>query len=298
MVDERETPTMQQTSTDVLVHKYLEYIEKVELLAPTTVKNRKDILVPMFRVLRKPVERITLHDVDRYYIGRHHDIKASSMGLEKQCLRSFFRYCQEYLEIDMQFRWEVIKRKKDKPAKVKTFTKEQVGEVIGLCKEMQDKLVIALLFETGMRIGELLSLQITDITGTQLRIRGKGEYDRVVYMSQRLADAITHYNASLGRVVGYQFRPLQSHSNHRNDRYTSAYAVRDRIQAAFLRAGHVMYPHQLRHSMAVNWLINGGDLRSLQIILGHSNLETTQRYLQLTDTQMQEIHARTVQSVF
>lgn len=287
---------MLASSTDVLVSSYLEYIEKIELLATTTVDNRRHILVPFFRAVQKAPQDITLQDIDRYYIARHHEIKASSMGAEKQCLRSFFKYCQEYCEIPMLFRWEVIRRKKEKPPKMHTFTKEQVGEVIGLCTELQDKLIIALLFETGIRIGELLVLRIEDISGTQIQVRGKGEYDRVVFMSDRLAEALQHYTK--GRKAGYVFRPLQNHVNHTNDRYISAYAVRDRIQRAFKRCGHTMHPHQLRHSMAINWLLKRGDLRSLQIILGHSNLETTQRYLQLTDVQMQDIYRRTISSVF
>lgn len=287
---------MVNTSTDVLVRNYLEYVEKVELLALSTVNNRRHILVPLFRILNKDVHEITLQDIDKYYIQRHHEIKASSMGIEKQALRSFFKYCQEYCEMDMQFRWEVIKRKKEKPPKIATFTREQVGKVIELCDQVQDRLIIAVLFETGMRIGELLKLQITDIAGTQIQVRGKGEYDRVVYMSERLSEALSDY--ARGRTAGFVFRPLQHHVNHTNDRYVSAYAVRDRIQRAFKRCGHIMHPHQLRHSMAINWLLSGGDTRSLQIILGHSNLETTQRYLQLTDTQMQAIYQRTVTSVF
>lgn len=282
--------------TESVVERYLEYIEKVEHLAKSTVSNRRYILLPYFKELARPLEELTLIDVDNYFIRRASEIKTSSIGAERQAFRSFFRYCQEYLEMPMQFRWEVVRRKKDKPGRVRTFTREEVGEVVGLCDEMQDKLIISLLFETGMRISELLSLRVEDVSGTQIKVRGKGEENRVVFMSERLAEAIAHYGRSKGFVTGFLFRPLQSHKNHTNDRYISAYAVRDRIQRAFSRCGHKMHPHQLRHSFAVNWIMAGGDMRTLQILLGHSNIETTQYYLQFTDVQTQSIYHRVLTS--
>lgn len=277
-----------------LVDRYLEYIAKIENLSPKTVLNRRHILVPFFRFLNVDVSEMTLQDVDRYFMHRATEVKQSSIGAERQALRSFFRYCQEYLEMDMQFRWEVVRRKKMKPGKVQTFNREQVGEVIGLCDELQDKLIIALLFETGIRIGELLSLLVTDIDGAQIRVRGKGEEDRVVFMPERLAEALDCYLRGKGHLSGHVFRPLQKHVNHSNDRYVSAYAVRDRIQRAFLRCGHKMHPHQLRHSFAVNWVEKGGDIRTLQLILGHASIETTQWYLRLSDRQTESIYRRVV----
>jgi integrase/recombinase XerD len=282
--------------TDSLAERYLEYIAKIENLSPKTVQNRRHILIPFFRFLDMEVEGITLQDIDRYFIHRVTEVKLSSIGAEKQTLRSFFRYCQEYLEMDMAFRWDVIRRKKDKPNRVRAFTPEEVAKVINLCPELQDRLVIALLFETGMRIGELLGLQIADIRGTQICIRGKGDQDRVVFMSPALAEAIADYTHRRGHVAGFVFRPLQFHKNHTNDRYVSAYTVRDRIQKAFARCGHKMHPHLLRHSFAINWITKGGDIRNLQLLMGHANIETTMWYLRFVDPQTQAIYHRVLTS--
>ena len=280
------------STTGVVAERYLEYLEKIELLAPNTVKNRRYIVVPFLNFVDKEVADLTLQDVDNYFIQKSGQLKQSSIGIEKQAFRSFFKYCQEYLEMDMQFNWQVIKRKKDKPGRVKTFSRDEIGEVIGLCDSMQDKLMIALMFETGIRIGEMITLCVNHIVGTQIQVRGKGQEDRVVFMSERLSDAISNYVARRGIVSGCIFRPLQNHTSHPSDRYVSLYAVRDRIQRAFLKCGHKMHPHQLRHSFAINWLLSGGDVRTLQILLGHSSIETTQRYLQLTDKQTEAIYHR------
>lgn len=281
---------------DSLVERYLEYIAKIENLSPKTVENRRHILVPFFRFVNLDVAEMTLQDVDRYFMHRATEIKQSSIGAERQALRSFFRYCQEYLEINMSFRWEVVRRKKIKPGKVRTFTQEEVAEVVSRCPEAQDRLVISLMFESGVRIGEVLNLRVEDINGTQIRIRGKGDEDRVVFISERLAEALLDYNFREGFTPGYVFKPLQKHRNHTNDRYVSAYAVRDRIQRAFLRCGHKMHPHQLRHSFAINWIINGGDIRTLQLLLGHASIETTQWYLRLSDLQTHSIYNRVLTS--
>src|ERR1044072_467774 len=292
----REWQIYMPVITSDITERYLEYIEKIDHKVPTTVKNRRHILIPFFRWWDGEITELTLQDIDNYFIERATQIKRSSIGIERQCFRSFFQYCQEYLEMDMQFRWEVITRKKEKPSTVRTYTRKEVGEVIGLGTELQDKLMISLMFETGIRIGELLNLQVHDIHGTQLHIRGKGEEDRTVFMSQRLADAIQHHKACRGFTLGYLFRPLQKHKNHTNDRYVSAYAVRDRIQRAFKRCGYTMKPHHLRHSFAVNWVMNGGDIRTLQIILGHASIETTQWYLRFSDIQTHSIYDRVMSS--
>jgi site-specific recombinase XerD len=278
--------------TTDLTKKYLEYIEKIENLSVRTVENRRHILTPFFRVQTKEISDLTLQDIDNYFIDRSAQVKPSTIGAERQAFRSFFKYCQEYLEMDMQFRWEVIHRKKDKPGRVRTFSKEEVSEVIAGCKHLQDKLIIALMFESGIRIGELLTIQVQDITDVQIRVRGKGAEDRVVFMSEKLAKTIAGYTHAKGYTSGFLFRPVQQHYNTANDRYTSAYAVRDRIKAAFKQCGYSMHPHQLRHSFAVNWIMEGGDIRTLQILLGHASLETTQWYLRLSDRQTQNIYQR------
>src|SRR6185295_9292601 len=278
--------------TDSVVERYLEYIEKIEGLAPSTVLNRRYILLPFFRECDKQPQDMTIQDMDAYFMRRLGEVKRSSLELEKQAFRSFFNYCHGYLEMDLKFRWETIRRKKVKQGKVKTFSREEITQVLEACKETQDKIIISVMVESGMRIGEILKLRIEDISLTQIRVRGKGSNNRVVYISPGLAQAITRYKLSRGYWTGYLFRPLQKHKNHANDCYVSAYGIRDRIERAFAKCGHKMHPHQLRHTFAINWIEAGGDIRTLQILLGHSSIETTQCYLQLTDIQTQSIYNR------
>lgn len=274
------------TATNALIHRYLSHL-KSENIAPTTIENRRHVLEPFFRYVNKEPQQVTLDDIDRYLFERSQACKQSSVQLEKQTIRGFFRYCYEHREMPLQFRWDVVKRRKVKPGKVKTFTPEQIAWVVANCKERQDGLIIALMFETGMRIGEVIKLEALDIQGTSIHVRGKGENDRMVFMTRELSKAIYDHVASRRNYSGYVFRPLQHSSSYKAD------SVRKRIEREFMRTLRVdMHPHQLRHSFAKNWLMQGGDLRTLQILLGHADLTTTQRYLGLTDKETEAIYHR------
>jgi integrase/recombinase XerD len=267
-----------------LLEQYLAYCEKVQGNVPNTVKNRRHVLEPFFKRLNKDdVRHITLFQIDELFILRSAQLKPSSVGIERQAVRSFFAYCQDYRNIDLEFKYTQIKRRRDRPEKIRTFSESELARVIEKEPNEQTKLIIGLMFYAGLRIGEILSLDVDDIRDTQIQVRGKGSKDRLVYMPLELAYVVRDYMVRKRIHTGKLFRPLQAHSNHPPDAYVSAYAVRDHIQRAFARCGHNMKPHHLRHSFAVNWLVHGGDLATLQELLGHESIETTKRYLDLTD---------------
>lgn len=285
-------------NTDVytLMRSYLLYIERVEGLATATVNNRTYILRNFVRYVRgqgiDSVCDIDIQMIDNYILSRD-DLKSSSVGLVKQCIRGFMWYCQHRKKINIGFDYTLIRRKKERPAKARIFTRQEIQQVIKQCENYQDKLMIAVLFETGMRIGELVKLAIEDIRDTEIHVRGKGAKDRTVYITQELANALrTH--AIYNRVYfGPIFRHQIRFDHLITDTYTTGTA-RKRIQRCFEKAGmSPMHPHDVRHSFAIEWLQNGGDIRTLQKILGHESLEVTQVYLQITDNFTQQTYERT-----
>jgi site-specific recombinase XerD len=280
------------TSTAVLVVQYLTYI--TPQYAITTVNNRRSILQKIIRELpTQDVTKLTIFDIEVYLAEKAKVDEPTSISTKRSILRSFFQYCQEYREINLAFQWDAIKRKKVKAPRKKTFTREEITLVLDNCPSRQDKLMIAILFYTGVRISELLNITLEDIRGTQIQVRGKGSYDRVVHMPLWLRQEIREYTALRLYSDGYLFRPLQQHKTHPSNRYITDKTVRHRLKRVFRNVlGKEMHPHQLRHSFAVDWLMRGGDLRTLQIMLGHDSIETTQVYLGLTDNQTGDIYAR------
>lgn len=283
-----------RATTDVVELAY-QYIDSIRNdVAQTTLTNRKHLLLPMLKEIGlNDITKLTIYDIEVYIGSRAAIDKPTTISTRQQVIRSFLQWCQEYKELPLAFHWSLVRRKKVRAPRKVTYSREDIVATMDGCKRAQDRLMIGLLFFTGIRISELLSLKTTDIFGTQIRIRGKGSYDRVVHAPQWLISEVRTFTGMRLVSEGYVFRPLQKHVSHPSDRYISDKEVRKRLQRLFWTVlGKKVDPHQLRHSFAVDWLMRGGDLRTLQIMLGHDSIETTQQYLGLTDIQTGDIYAR------
>lgn len=278
----------------VLFHQYLQFLKGPGPVADKTFLARKSILNQFISSLENPdISELTLLDVDDYLYSISEKVKPSTVNQYKQAFRLFFEFCQARRCIPLQFDYTLIRRTKERPPRVKTFTRAEISTIVSECKHEIDAFMIAVLYETGMRIGELADFRVEDIRETEIQVRGKGEKDRVVMMPPDLAQALRRHLVKRRISRGHVFQPVQQHSNHPNDHFGTM-RMRQRIQNEFHRHGIKMHPHQLRHSFAINWLKAGGDLRSLQKLLGHDSLETTQRYLNFTDNHLSEDYQRRV----
>jgi site-specific recombinase XerD len=158
-------------------------------------------------------------------------------------------------------------------------------------RALRDRAILEVLFSTGLRVSELCALtRYIDLERGEISIRGKGEKIRVVFFSEGARKAIKEYlkkrvdaeealfvsiaknGKILGRIIPRAIQRLVDH-----------YAREAGI------AKHV-HPHELRHSFATDLLINGADLRSVQELLGHANISTTQVYTHLTNKELREVH--------
>jgi len=156
-------------------------------------------------------------------------------------------------------------------------------------KNLRDKAILELLFSTGLRVSELCSLpRDIDLKKDEFSIRGKGEKVRVVFLSEQAKDSIKNYlkkrtdmDDALFINLGKSGR-LTSRSVERIVKY---YAIKAGISKK-------VTPHGLRHSFATDLLSNGADLRSVQMLLGHANITTTQVYTHVTDKHLREIHKK------
>lgn len=156
---------------------------------------------------------------------------------------------------------------------------------------LRDRAIMELFFSTGLRVSELCALtRDLDITRDEFSVRGKGEKVRVVFLSPEAKKAIAEYEKARKDTEDALF-VRYSRGGNAGDRITPR-SVERIIKAYAIKAGitRKVTPHVIRHSFATDLLENGADLRSVQALLGHANIATTQVYTHVTDKHLKEIH--------
>lgn len=164
---------------------------------------------------------------------------------------------------------------------------------------LRDKALLELLFSTGLRVSELCSLnRDLDLSRDEFSVRGKGEKVRVVFLSPAAKKAIKEYVDKRGDVDDALFVQMGPTSRKASQgaaglRLTPR-SVERLVKRYAVKAGitRKVTPHVIRHSFATDLLENGADLRSVQALLGHQNIATTQVYTHLTDKHLRDIHKR------
>jgi site-specific recombinase XerD len=164
---------------------------------------------------------------------------------------------------------------------------------------LRDRAIIELLFSSGLRVSELVNLN-RDYVNTERRefmVRGKGQKDRPVFISESASQHVKNYLQSRTDALPPLFLNY-SRNNHSdnsgNFRRLSPRSIQRIINKYTRLAGitkHVS-PHTLRHSFATDLLMNGADIRSVQTMLGHSSISTTQVYTHVTDEHLREVHEK------
>jgi len=233
------------------------------------------------------------------YKLRREGLSARSMGRAISCMRGFFRFSlrEGLLSYDPTSHLESPQFRAKLPF---ALSEEEVERLLSAPagqrpREMRDKAMIEILYATGMRVSELvgLSLQSVDLTVGYVRCMGKGSKERIVPLG---SSAITHLKSYLessrprllgGRLSSHLFvgpsgRPL------------TRQCFWQMIRRLALKAGisKKVTPHTLRHSFATHLLERGADIRSVQMMLGHSDISTTQIYTHITKDRLKEIHRR------
>ncbi len=153
-------------------------------------------------------------------------------------------------------------------------------------KSLRDKAILELLFSTGLRVSELCALpRDLDWSSPEISVRGKGGKVRLVFVSDAAREAVKKYLAARKDMEEHLFLSSKNQALNRRsvERIVKFYAIKAGISKRVV-------PHSLRHLFATDLLRNGADLRSVQALLGHANIMTTQIYTHVTDKHLREIH--------
>lgn len=160
-------------------------------------------------------------------------------------------------------------------------------------KSLRDRAILELLFSTGLRVSELSALdRDIDLGKDELSVRGKGEKVRVVFLSPRAKAALREYLAKRSDMDEALFIQLGKNAAAAASLRLTPRSVERIVKHYAVAAGisKKVTPHVIRHSFATDLLENGADLRSVQAMLGHANIATTQVYTHVTDRHLKEVH--------
>ncbi|MBP6884886.1 MAG: tyrosine-type recombinase/integrase [Candidatus Pacebacteria bacterium] len=161
---------------------------------------------------------------------------------------------------------------------------------------LRDKAILELFFSTGLRLAELCSLNSDlDLSKDEFSIRGKGEKVRVVFLSESAKEAIKKYLKKRTDMDEPMFVQFSKNKNSATGGARLTPRSIERMVKKYATTAGIsrkVTPHILRHSFATDLLENGADIRSVQVMLGHANIQTTQIYTHVTDKALKEIHKK------
>ncbi|MHC4177007.1 MAG: tyrosine recombinase XerC [Planctomycetota bacterium] len=213
-------------------------------------------------------------------------------------LRSFYKYLvrQGHLPTSPV---SVIRTPRQDKRLPKCLDMEQINALlsapdVGTLLGARDRAVLETLYSAGLRIGELVSLDVEDLDefGEALRIRGKGKKERLAPMGSHALASIRHY--LLKRTESFGTEPAGPLFVNRSGKRLTDRSIRRKLDKYLLAAGIPLHisPHVLRHSFATHMLNAGADLRSVQEMLGHESLSTTQIYTHVTTSRLKQVYER------
>jgi site-specific recombinase XerD len=284
--------------------QFLEYIEIERGRAVKTVENYDHYLTRYFLQMKvKDVNDISEQNIRefRLWLNRQTGTGGDSMKRRTQnyymiALRAFLKFLRKReIECVSPERIELAKlpeRELDliTPAELKRLLASAEGTEL---HEIRDTAILELLFSTGLRVSELCSLDAdTDFSQDSLSVRGKGDKVRVVFLSTAAKSAVVAYlkaRKDMSEALFVNIQVGKADPSRLTPRSVERVIKRRAIKAGITKK---VTPHVLRHVFATDLLSNGADIRSVQQLLGHVSINTTQIYTHITDSHLRDIHKR------
>ncbi len=298
--------------------QFLEYLEIEKGHSPKTIENYNRYLEKFFNWAKitqaKEINDNLLRNF-RLYLNhqknqRKEYLKKSTQTYYIIAIRSFLKYLAKQnvstLPAEKVEIGKVPERAIDflETTEVKRILNSASGSSF---KSLRDRAILELLFSTGLRVSELISINRDKIDKChgELSIRGKGSKIRVVFVSQTATQAVTNYLQKRNDLDPALFirdtkglkkfassKKLSPKNNSSANLRLSPRSIQRIVKYYAAKAGVIknVHPHTLRHSFATDLLLNGADIRSVQEMLGHSSITTTQIYTHLTNLRLKEIH--------
>lgn len=282
---------------------YLDYLEIEKNRSPKTRENYERYLRAFinYSKIKKP-EDITVERVKdfRAHLARRENLKKLTQTYYAIAIRNFLKYLikndYEVLSPD-KIELPKIPRRQIEIIEYADLERFLAAPAQNTLRGLRDRAILETLFSTGLRISELCNLdRYLNLNRGELTVRGKGEKLRVVFLSDRAKAAIKNWLEKRMDTLEYLFVSLSKQTSALSEPKVigkiTPRAVQRLVEFYRRKAGipKKITPHQIRHQFATDLLMNGADLRSVQELLGHSNISTTQIYTHLTNKELREVH--------
>lgn len=289
---------------------FLEYLEVEQNRSQKTIANYDHYLIRLIDFAGDiKVSDITPELIRKWRLwlnrlgtNTNDELQKTTQNYHLIAVRSFLRYCAkrdipamsaDKIELARTNRKQVTFLNPEELDRL--FTQADTSTISGL----RDRAILELLFSSGLRVSELVGLNRDHINlkRREFMVRGKGQKDRPIFISEQSAECIRNYlekrqdndQALFVRYNGKKELDFSGNFHRLTSRSVQRMVERNAKLAGITK--HVS-PHTLRHSFATDLLMNGADLRSVQALLGHSNIATTQIYTHVTDPHLKSVHER------
>jgi integrase/recombinase XerC len=258
-----------------------------------TIRNYRSDLHQLGRFLQRTqketapirVDQVTSDNIRAYLHSLDQQgEKASSLARKLACLRSFFRFLIRDGQLQKNPTEHLRSPKLPKPLP-RVLTKDDAAALMEFPMgpsplSLRDRALLETMYSTGARVSEVVGINLDDLNEADgiVCLRGKGRKERIVPIGDLALHAIRKYRASLTPPAGKAHLSSPIFLNHRGGRITTRSVARMVSRYSSRLVGGAVSPHALRHSYATHLLDEGADLRSIQEMLGHASLSTTQKY--------------------
>ncbi|NLU10924.1 MAG: tyrosine recombinase XerC [Tepidanaerobacter acetatoxydans] len=291
---------------EALIDSFIDYLRATKTESQNTIKAYSEDLSQFLEYLKQkklsePILINATHLHIRGFLAYLQEKKISKRTTARKLstLRSFYKYLVVEGFVQENIAKSISTPKTSKklplflyPGEIEALLSAPKNDVLGI----RDKAIMELLYATGMRVGELVLLKTSDINfgSNYIIVFGKGSKERVVFFGQKAEESLEKY---LKESRPFLIKDINCDSLFLNKNGTaiSARSIR-RIIDKYVKIAALnseVSPHTLRHTFATHMLNNGADLKTVQELLGHSSLSTTQIYTHVTKERLKEVYDKT-----
>ncbi len=292
------------------ISRFLEYLQFQKNYSAHTLKSYGRDLEEFLSYLTENTghKDVKIEDIDHItirdflgYLTRKANAK-SSVGRKLASIRSFFRFLYREGRVSVNPA-RLVSTPKQGTYLPPSLSIDQIDKLLAVPDEssergVRDRAIYELLYASGLRVSELVQLNIEDMSLSErlVKVRGKGKKERLVPFGEQARAALAAYMAMRGKLLRRQKTSVDPGAvflNLRGGRLTARSVERNLQQ--YVRSSNLSleaHPHLLRHSFATHLLSAGADLRSIQELLGHANLSTTQKYTHVSIEELMKVYKK------